>query len=143
MLNANRNRNIKKLGLLLRKGTMRFFILSVLMIQISVPLITSTPVNAKIDTGIGGEYTVICTANGLKLVRVSDGDEPPKVENQAEHCLSCRLALLGFSLPDAGDLIAEYVIYEGEQHIVEIDAGIIPQGRVVTDNTARAPPRLV
>ncbi|WP_419799764.1 hypothetical protein [Terasakiella sp.] len=131
------------MGLWVTKGTMRLFILSILMVQIVVPLITSAPVNAKIDSGIGGEYTVICTANGLKLVRVSDGAEFPEDENQAEHCLSCRIALLGFSLPKADDLITTYVIYEGEQQIVEIDAGTIPQGRIVTDNTARAPPRFV
>lgn len=140
MYRTKRHIQGNKWRLLFKKGIIRVFVFSLLFIQLSAPLALVTPAVAQYDTGTDGDYMIICTADGLKVIRIEDGAEMPDNTTEAEHCLSCRLALLGFTLPETTDLFTGLVIYPSEGSLVEPDSWIIPQGNIVATNSARAPP---
>lgn len=96
----------------------------------------------KARDGNGGQWSDICTVNGVKRVLIANADhplsaKPDAAESSVEHCAACLTHLLP-GLPAAGTFLV--FVAEAAQRAQPV-FDFIPQPRVVWPGArSRAPP---
>jgi len=90
MLLIAQNSCISKLRCLSRGVFGRALVLSLMLLHLWVPIAAAYQGVAANVFGESEEYTVICTANGIQVVRL--GEDQPSSAQPIEHCLSCLAA---------------------------------------------------
>ncbi len=114
-----------------------------IVFQALVPLAQAIPLDRDLgrDSDSPFDSLVICTAWGLKIIKLTTGEEPPIDETTPEKCPVCSVVSLTVAIPVADVSAAPHLFLAREQLLPRANF-TAPYLVVIHKSAIRAPPAI-
>ncbi len=108
-----------------------------IVFQALVPLAQAVPFDRGEDSPF--DSLVICTAWGLKVIKLTTGERPPIDETTPDKCPVCSVVSLTVAVPVADVSLPPYLFF-GKEHLLPRSSFEAPYLVVIHKSAIRAPP---
>ena len=123
----------------MRGGAGRVAILSLLLVHLWVPLAAAYQGVAQNVFGEENDYLVICTANGMQVVRWDEAGASGTTQS-SEHCLSCLAAPFNAALVASAPVEIGSATDQESAITLWVDGSVLPTTAAFKRQAPRAPP---